>query len=64
VHVEDVPGRHEPGTGEIAYGNIYRKLAELRYDGYVAMEFEARGDVGTTLRRARMDAMASLEKSD
>lgn len=64
LHVADVPGRHEPGTGEIAYGNIYRKLAELRYGGYVAMEFEARGDVGTTLRRARMDAMASLEKSD
>jgi hydroxypyruvate isomerase len=64
LHVADVPGRHEPGSGEIAYGNIYRKLAELRYCGYVAMEFEARGDVGTTLRRARMDAMASLEKSD
>ena len=27
VHVADVPGRHEPGTGEMNYINIYRRLA-------------------------------------
>jgi len=27
----EVPGRHHPGTGEINYSNIFRKLAELRY---------------------------------
>jgi hydroxypyruvate isomerase len=27
VHIADVPGRHEPGTGEINYAMIYRKLA-------------------------------------
>jgi hypothetical protein len=26
IHIADVPGRHEPGTGEINYANIYRKL--------------------------------------
>ena len=31
IHVADVPGRHQPGTGEINYANIYRKLAELHY---------------------------------
>ena len=40
VHIADVPGRHEPGTGEINYANIFRKLAELNYAGYAAMEFE------------------------
>src|SRR6266576_5848905 len=40
VHIADVPGRHEPGTGEINYTNIFRKLAELKYDRYAAMEFE------------------------
>src|SRR6266700_5157216 len=30
VHIADVPGRHEPGTGEINYANIFRKLAELK----------------------------------
>ena len=53
VHVADVPGRHEPGSGEINYPNIYRKLAELKYQGYVAMEFEPRGDTVTALRAAR-----------
>ena len=25
-HVADVPGRHEPGTGELNYGNIIRAI--------------------------------------
>ena len=29
VHVADVPGRHAPGTGEINYANIFRKLGQL-----------------------------------
>src|SRR5438067_13876707 len=39
VHIADVPGRHQPGTGEINYVNIFCKLTELEYDRYVAMEF-------------------------
>src|SRR5213075_2382661 len=39
IHVADVPGRHAPGTGEINYTNIFRKLRELKYDRVVAMEF-------------------------
>ena len=39
VHVADVPGRHEPGTGEIDYGSIYRKLGELKYSHWIAMEY-------------------------
>ena len=53
IHVADVPGRHEPGTGEINYQTIYRKLAELKYKGMVAMEFYPTGDPIQTLRRAR-----------
>lgn len=53
VHVADVPGRHEPGTGEINYQNIFRKLAELNYTGVVAMEFHPSGDPVTQLRAAR-----------
>jgi hydroxypyruvate isomerase len=57
IHVADVPGRHEPGTGEINYRNIYRKLAELHYPHYVAMEFIPSGDPVKTLARARLEAM-------
>jgi len=53
IHVADVPGRHEPGTGEINYANIYRKLAELHYRHTVAMEFYPTGDAVGTLRAAR-----------
>jgi len=53
VHIADVPGRHQPGTGEINYASIFRKLAELKYDRYAAMEFMPVGDpVATCARRA------------
>lgn len=57
VHVADVPGRHEPGTGEINYPNIFRKLAELGYNRYVAMEFIAQGETVAALRAARKMAV-------
>jgi hydroxypyruvate isomerase len=59
IHVADVPGRHEPGTGEINYGNIYRKLAELNYRHNVAMEFRPVGYQVATLRAARTFALSA-----
>ena len=53
VHIADVPGRHEPGTGEINYGNIYRKLAQLNYRHMAAMEFKPTGDQVALLRAAK-----------
>jgi hydroxypyruvate isomerase len=53
IHIADVPGRHEPGTGEINFSNILRKLAELHYSGYVAMEFLPTGDPVQALSEAR-----------
>jgi hydroxypyruvate isomerase len=53
VHIADVPGRHEPGTGEINYENIFRKLAQLKYDRVLAMEFMPTGDPVRKLREAR-----------
>jgi len=57
VHVADVPGRHEPGTGEIHYPNIYRKLGELGYDRYVAMEFLPTSEPIAALGAAREMAL-------
>ncbi len=53
VHIADVPGRHEPGTGEINYQNIFAKLARLNYSGTIAMEFHPTGDPVKQLRAAR-----------
>lgn len=40
VHVADVPGRHEPGTGELNYANIFKALRQAGYDRYVGFELD------------------------
>jgi len=37
-HMADVPGRHEPGTGEINYENVFKAIAETSYSGYIGLE--------------------------
>jgi hydroxypyruvate isomerase len=41
IHFADVPGRHEPGTGEINYRNVFRAIYELgdQYQGFVTAEY-------------------------
>lgn len=38
IHVADAPGRHEPGTGEINYANVFACLIECGYTGLVGFE--------------------------
>jgi hydroxypyruvate isomerase len=38
VQIGEVPGRKEPGTGEIDYAYVFRVLRELNYKGYVDTE--------------------------
>lgn len=38
-HVADVPGRHEPGTGEINFANVIQTIDELGYKGCIGCEF-------------------------
>jgi len=38
VHVADVPGRHEPGTGEINFRRIADTFREIEYDGVIGLE--------------------------
>ena len=38
IHVADAPGRHEPGTGEINYANVFACLEETGYAGLVGFE--------------------------
>ncbi|GAI61075.1 unnamed protein product, partial [marine sediment metagenome] len=39
IHIADVPGRNEPGTGEINYKNVYKKLNDLNYTGFIGFEY-------------------------
>lgn len=38
-HVRDVPSGHEPGTGEINYKNIIKRINELGYNGFIGLEY-------------------------
>lgn len=53
IQVADVPGRCEPGTGEINYPAIARALAEMGYGGTVGLEAFASGDSEVALERFR-----------
>lgn len=50
VQVADVPGRCEPGSGEIHYPAIARALKEIGYRGTVGLEGWASGDDELALR--------------
>jgi hydroxypyruvate isomerase len=53
IQVADVPGRTEPGTGEIHYPAIARALAALDYRGTIGLEAWASGDDELALQRFR-----------
>jgi hydroxypyruvate isomerase len=53
IQVADVPGRQEPGTGEINYRAIAAALNRLDYRGVVGLEGWASGDPDQALDRFR-----------
>src|SRR3712207_200292 len=53
VQVADVPGRYEPGTGEIYYPAVARALRRIGYTGTVGLETYASGDDVQALERFR-----------
>lgn len=50
-HVADVPGRNDPGTGEINYYNVFKAIAETGYDKYVGLEYRPLGDKAESLEK-------------
>ncbi|HTB46219.1 MAG TPA: 2-oxo-tetronate isomerase [Acetobacteraceae bacterium] len=44
MQVADVPARNEPGTGEIGWGFVFRRMDELGYAGWVGCEYRPAGD--------------------
>ncbi len=54
-HVADCPGRHDPGTGELHYANIYRAIAKSGFQGHVAMEYLPVGEQVASLTQAVRD---------
>ena len=54
-HIGDVPGRHEPGTGEINYRNVFKAIYDLgdRYQGYAALEYSPLAPLEENLKAMR-----------
>ena len=51
-HVADNPGRHDPGTGEIDYANVYKAIRKTGFGGFVTMEYLPLGDQVASLIKA------------
>src|SRR5580692_7949681 len=49
IQVADVPGRMEPGTGEINFAGVARALNDMGYRGPVCMEAFASGEADAAL---------------
>ncbi len=43
LQIADHPGRHEPGTGEINFTNLFRFIDEAGYDGWIGCEYNPAG---------------------
>ncbi len=54
-HIGDHPGRHEPGTGEINYRNVFKAIYDLgdRYQGYAALEYRPLAPIEENLAAMR-----------
>jgi hydroxypyruvate isomerase len=44
MQIADVPARNEPGTGEIGWEFVLRRIDELGYMGWVGCEYRPVGD--------------------
>jgi hydroxypyruvate isomerase len=53
IQLADVPGRHEPGTGEINFDFLLRRLDALGYSGWVGCEYNPAGDTLEGLKWAQ-----------
>jgi hydroxypyruvate isomerase len=59
-HVADNPGRHEPGTGEMNYANIYKAIAKAGYAEYITMEYLPVEEQVSSLQKALKEMRAGL----
>ena len=44
MQIADVPARNEPGTGELGWSYLFKRMDELGYDGWVGCEYRPAGE--------------------
>ena len=53
LQIADVPGRHEPGTGELNFDFLLRHADRLGYSGWIGCEYNPLGDTVEGLKWAQ-----------
>lgn len=53
IQIADLPGRHEPGTGEINFGFLLAHIDRLGYEGWIGCEYNPARDTLEGLTWAR-----------
>jgi hydroxypyruvate isomerase len=53
LQLADVPGRHEPGTGEINFEFLLRHIDRIGYGGWIGCEYNPLGDTSEGLAWAK-----------
>ena len=57
MQIADVPARNEPGTGEIGWDYVFRRMDELGYMGWVGCEYRPAGDTVAGLEWRQKDGL-------
>ncbi|MGI6201330.1 MAG: hydroxypyruvate isomerase family protein [Christensenellales bacterium] len=58
-HVADVPGRGQPGTGELAWPHLLTAIEQSGYDGYIGLEYQPTCDTRRSLEHVCAAAQAA-----
>ena len=53
IQLADVPGRHEPGTGELNFAFLLEHIERIGYSGWIGCEYNPSGDTLETLKWAK-----------
>jgi hydroxypyruvate isomerase len=65
MQVADNPGRHEPGTGEIAWDFVFPQIDAAGYTGWIGLEYRPAGETASGLAwRERYGVAAGPDPSD
>lgn len=63
LHAADVPGRHEPGTGEINYASLLRQVSQAGYKGFLGLEYRPSADSFQSMK-AIADIVAMVNRKE
>ncbi len=62
VQIADVPGRHQPNTGEINYKHVLQTVIKQGYQGYIGLEYSPKGNSEESFKWIKMDDLEGVLK--